>query len=372
MRFLLAFLIIGVSFSAQAQIVDASFFPAMKTINPGVVHLRQHGFIGAELSKRSFAKQHDVTKYNLVDGIQTDVELQKATVYRAGKGPGFTIEGMFDQESGTQVDTSQVASDKRKTTSEASSTFLSGTLDFKYFGISYARSSYDFLYKFRVGAVPDLSANDVKEELTYTMLKVGSAIKLGPVRLGAYYLTRTGDGSFTYTYYDPNTGNKGDTEAFDTSSAAHGYGVGIGATGPKLRAEASFEKMSPITVDIPSDYPEPVNDTPASSRLSVVGEVKFTKLALGFRARQIKGNFYDLQDIISANLLYKNLTAEDSRLETTFNFGLGISKGLSVSGFYTQSTIKTEELDPIDPDSGDRFPAETKATAMGVNVSYVY
>lgn len=372
MRFFLTLLSITLGFSAHAQIVDASFFPSMKTINPGVVHLRQHGFIGAEMSSRKFEKQHDVTKYSLVDGIQTDVDLKKATVYRAGKGPGFTIEGLFDQENGTQTDVSRVSSDTRKTTSEASSTFLGGILDFKYFGVSYARSSYDFFYKFRVGEVPNISAHDIDEELSYSQIKVGSAIRLGLVRLGAYYLTQKGDGSYAYTYYDPTTGNKGTTEEFDATSDAHGYGLGVGSTFKNFRFETTLEKMSEIEVDISEDYPGTLNNTPESQRLTLVAEMKFTKIALGFRARQIKGNFYDLQDIISANLLYKNLTEDDSRLETTFNFGFGISKGLSFSAFYTQSTIETTEVDPIDTSSGDKFDAVTKATAMGVNVSYVY
>jgi hypothetical protein len=356
----------------KAQITDASFFPSMKTINPGVVHLRKLGFMGAELSNRKFEKQHAVSKYGIIGGIKTDVDLKKATLYRAGRGPGITFEGLFDQETGTQVDSSRRSSDSRKTTSEAKSTFFGGNFDFKYFGLSYSRANYNFLYKFRVGQAPTLSAHDIDEKLDYTNIKLGTAFKIGFLRVGAFYLTQKASGQYAYTYYDPNTGNQGTTEDFNASSDGHGYGVGLGSTFRNFRIETSIEKMSEIKVEISDSYPGQLNNTPASSRLSLVTEMQFSKIALGLRARQIKGNFYDLQDIISANLLYKNLTSDDSRFETTFNFGFGISKGLSLSGYYTQSIIKTSEVDPISPDSGDKYDATTTAKAMGVNVSYVY
>ncbi|MBY0515452.1 MAG: hypothetical protein K2P81_00985 [Bacteriovoracaceae bacterium] len=344
----------------------------MKNINPGVAHLRQHGFIGAELSKRNFKKQHDVTNYGLIGGIKTDVDLQKTTIYRAGKGPGITFEALYDQESGSQVDSSKTSTVSRETTSDAKSTYLGGNIDFKYFGISYAKSKYNFLYKFRAGDVPTLSAHDIDQQLDYTNMKIGTAFRVGFLRVGLYYLNQKSTGDYAYSFYDPSTGNKGSTENYGATTSANGYGVGLGSTFPNFRIETSLEKMSQIKVNISDLYPGELNDTPASSRLSVVGELKFTKIAFGFRARQIKGNFYDLEDIISANLLYKNLTSDDSRLETTFNFGFGISKGFSFSGFYTQSKITTSEVDPISPSSGDKYDATTNATAMGLNLSYVY
>jgi hypothetical protein len=136
--------------------------------------------------------------------------------------------------------------------------------------------------------------------------------------------------------------------------------------------ETSLERMYNTTINISKDYPEEAHAAAPSSRLSFLGEMKFTKVALGFRVRKIQGNFSDLEDIISSNLLYSNLTADDSRLKTTFNFGFGISKGFSFSGYYAQSKIEADEIDPINTSCGIKYPAETTTKAIGVNLSYIY
>jgi hypothetical protein len=66
-----------------------------------------------------------------------------------------------------------------------------------------------------------------------------------------------------------------------------------------------------------------------------------------------------------------NTSESDTRLENSFNFSYGASKGISFSGFYSTSESDTEE------ESGFqgvdfKYPTTTKITSMGLSVSYVY
>ena len=371
MRFLIASLILSWTPELLAQIADASFFPSVKTINPGVVHNRLDGFMGLDLGKKNVEKKHDVPLGGIIGGIKTDVDLTKGTFYRAGKGKGITVEVLLDHEQGTKTEKIRRPSDIRTIKNEASSTYYGGVLDLKYFGISYAGANYNFTDKFRIGEPPMVSAKDQKQDLNYTNLKIGSAIKYYNFRLGAYYLQQKAKGDYSYTFFDPATGNRGTTEKFPVTIDGSGYGVGLGWTSPKLRLETSYEGMSKADRDISDSYPAELPSTTATSRLSLVGEIKFSRFAIGGRVRQYRGNFVDLEDIISSNLLYGSLGKDDTRLETALNFTLGKGKGLSFSGYFSTSKVNSEEESPVFS-NGEKYKAVTTSQAFGVNVSYIY
>jgi hypothetical protein len=372
MIFLFTLIVELYSFAAYSQISDASFFPSMKSINPGVAHMRTSGFVALDLSKKNVDKNQDVTTGGIVGGIKTKVDLKKGTVFRAGKGKGITFEALLDQEKGEKTESiNSTTHGYRKISSEASSAYYGGILDLKYFGVSYSGAKYDYGYKFRVGTAPDLTARDIDYNLNYTTIKVGSAIKIMAVRVGAYVLSQKSSGNYTYTFYDPTTGNKGTTEKFPVTTSAKGYGVALGMTGNSMRFETSLEKMYANKLNISDDYPQDVSTPPPSSRLSVVGEARLRLFAIGVRARQIKGNYTDLEDLISSNLLYEGLGADDTRLETSFNFSFGTQKGFTYSAFYTQSEVTSKEKSPVF-DNGSKFKVVTKSKAIGVNLSYIY
>lgn len=361
-----------ISNPVSAQIADASFFPSMRTINPSVAHMRTSGFIGADVSKTQVNKVHDVTAGGTIGGIKTDVDFKKGTLYRAGKGPGITFEALLDQESGEKVERiNTVSRGNRKITNEAKSTYYGAVLDLKYIGISYAGANYKYDYNFRIGDPPNVSAHDMTTELNYTNLKVGSAIKIKNFRLGGFILDQRSKGDYGYTYYDPSTGNKGTTEKFPTSTSAKGYGIGAGYTIPKFRMEVSLERMYANKLKLSDDFPKEVSAPSPADRLSFVGEIRISKLSLGIRTRQIKGNYVDLENIISSNLLYGELTQDDTRLENSFNFGWGDGKGFSFSAFYTQSTVNSSEKDPAFG-TDEFYDAETTSKAFGANISYTY
>ncbi len=334
--------------------------------------MRRDGFVALDLGKKSFNKQHDVDIPQIQDGIKTEIDLTKQTLFAAGRGKIINAEFLFDKEEGKRKETIKSTLNGNRTSSDdAKSSYYGGTLDLRYIGFSIAGANYEYFNKFRVGEVPDLTARDQGKKLKYTTIKVGSALNLYGVRIGAYLLNQKSTGDFTYTFYDPTTGNKGTTETYGVSTAVNGFGAGIGFTLPKFRSELSLERMYGNKFDISDDYPADINKPKASTRMSVIAEAKISFIAVGIRFRTIKGNYADLEDIISSNLLYDTVSEDDLRTETSFNFSFGNSKGFSPSAFYTQSTVNTKEVSPVF-DNGLKYKAVTKSSAYGVNLSYKF
>lgn len=368
--FSMIIILLLLSASVWAQITDASFFPSVRSINPGVVHMRQGGLVSANYGVNSFDKQHDVTTGGLTDGVHTTIKLKKGTGFVAAASRLVSAEILMDKESGLREETIKHPTRGNRTSADdASSDYLGGMLDFRFFGVSYAKANYNYLNEFRVGTVPDLTARDEDKELKYTNFKLGSAIKIGFLRVGAFVLNQKADGDFAYTYYDGTTGARGTTETYPVSYSAKGYGAGIGATLPSFRTEVSLEKLYGNELDIDEDYPGIINEPGPASRISAVAEARLKWFAVGMRFRSIKGNYVDLEDIISTNLLYDSMADSDTRTETSFNFSLGDTKGFSPSAYYMISETTTKEKSPVF-DNGEKFKAVTKSTAYGVSLSY--
>lgn len=356
-----------------AQITDASFFPSVKSINPGISHLRRDGFLAVDVGKKSIEKKHDVPLGGIVGGINTDVELTKSTFFAAASaGRWINIEVLADQESGTRTESiKNPTRGDRTTKNDASSSYIGGIFDCRFFGVSYSTANFDYLNKFRVGEAPDLTAYDEDKKLKYGNFKLGTVFKFSFLRLGGYIQNQKSSGDFTYSFYDPVSGNKGSSETFNVSTSAKGYGVGLGFTLPRLRSEVSLEKMYDNSLSLSEDYPKDVVKPTDSSRMTFVGEMKISFISVGIRYRRIQGNYRDLEDLISSSLLYDSMGADDVRTETSFNFSLGNSKGFSPSAFYTQSEVSNKELSPVF-DNGLKYKAVTKSKAYGVNISYLF
>lgn len=353
-----------------AQVTDASFFPSVKSINPGVVHMRRGGLVSIDYGKKMSEKEHDATAGGVVDPIKTDINLTKTTFFATAASRLVSGELLLDKESGTREQTiNHPTRGNRKTSDDADSNYYGAILDFRFFGVSYANAKYNYLNEFRVGTPPDFTGRDEDKNLTYTNIKVGTAIKIGAVRAGGYVLSQKATGDFAYTFYDPTSGAKGTTEKFDVDQSAKGYGFGLGFTLPKFRSEVSYESMYDHDLNISKDYPGQVSEQKDSSRISAVAEARLRWFSVGVRFRSIKGNYVDLEDIISTNLLYDTLGEGDTRNETTFNFSLGDSGGFSPSLFYTQSEVTSEEKSPVF-DNGLKYKAVTKSQAYGVTLSY--
>ncbi|MGK0367339.1 MAG: hypothetical protein ACI9QD_000473 [Thermoproteota archaeon] len=365
-------LLLTLSTHANAQIASASFFPSVKSLNPGISHLRTSGFLAYDKSISNVEKQHDVTASSIQDGIQTAVEIDKTTFFRAGKGGGLTVEFLIDNEEAQKSEEIKSSTlGDRTINTVATSSYKGGTVDLGWIGIQTGSADYDYLYKFNIGSVPNITARDLDWSFSFKVLKVGTAFSFGKIDIGAFIFNQSSTGSLSYTFYDPTTGNAGSSEDFALATKTKGYGIGVGYTSQIIHIEASLEKINEQSLDQPTDILVDIETQPLSSRLSLVGEVKFSQFAIGMRFRQVKGNFTDLEDIIMAKLIYEEMSASDSRTELTFNFSFGSQKGFTYSAFYSTSEIKTEEESDIF-DNDILYDALTKTTAYGINLSYIY
>ena len=342
----------------------------MKTINPGVSHLRDQGFLSLDISKERIKKHHDSQLGGLVDGIHYDVEVDKSTAYFAGKGGRYNFELLADQSKGKLKQTFEDLQGAVDTTMDASASYIGGVIDIKWFGIMVGRSAYEYDYFLETGSPPNYWARDNDWEIDFSVIKIGSAFKLGNIAVGAFYLSQSSDGVVDFTYYDPDTGLKGSTEDYDIDTETKGFGLGVGYSTKTTHIEISQEQITSQKLTKANDFPWDIEEAELSNRLSFVAERKFSWFAIGLRYRQINGNFYDLEDVISAKLLYEDIGSSDTRTDTTFNISFG-SKGLSYSAFYSSAKTEFEEPNPYN-DNGFLYPATVESQAYGVNLSFIY
>jgi hypothetical protein len=349
-----------------------SYFSTVRSLNPGVAHQRTQALVALNASKKNVSKNHDIKTGGIVGGVQTDVALQKNTFFGAAKLSFVAIELLADSESGEKTEhINSTTYGVRDVVNEAKSNYLGAVVGIPFVGVSIGTANYATDYKFRVGTPPSVSANDQSIKLDYTLLKVGTALNIMGVTFGVFGMEKKSTESYTYTYYDPSTGNKGTTEVWPGTTSATGYGAGLGFTSKSFRFEVSTEQMGKAKLEAKDNPLELMKEDEASSRTSANVEVRFWKVSLGARVSSNKGNFTDLEDLISSKLLYNETGPNDERLETSFNFGFGADQGFSFSAFYTQSEAKSEEESSIFKND-ELYPAVTKSTAMGVGLSYYF
>ena len=355
-----------------AQVANSSYFPSMRSINPGVAHLRDTGFVSVASSKTQIKQFQDVKTGGLDNGVNTTVELDKTTLFRAGKGPGITIEILADKETGIKTEEISKDSLKRTTETSGSSSVMYGVLDIGFLGVMIGKASYEYLYEFEVGNTPNINhyTNDYK--IDYNLTRIGSAIEVNNISIGAFYSVQTGEGKVDSILYNPSTNAANAPETSDLEFKTISYGAGVGYKSKKYHFEVSLEKISEQSLSQSNTYQLELETPGLGQRLSLIGEAKFGKLGLGVRVRQIKGNFVDIEQLISNNMLYFNIDEDATRLENSFNFSYGADKGLGVSGFNSFSNNDTEEITELYKEEGTLYPTNTKTISYGASVSFIY
>lgn len=354
-----------------AQIANASFFPNMRSINPGVSHLRTNGFISLDASKTEIIQKQDVQTGGIQDGITTTVDLDKRTLFYASRGGGISVEALIDQEVGTRTEGFETSSYERKTTTEGESSVMQGIIDLGLVGILIAKANYSNFNDFHVDEVPNLNRITHDTDLEYTLTRIGTAIEVKGISIGAFYSMQTAKGQVDSILYNPTTGAKNDPEVNELEYETISYGAGIGYTTKTFHFEFSLEKISEQKLKQSNTYLLELDTPSTGQRLSGIAEARFGKLSLGIRLRQVKGNFADLEQLISSNMLYLNAEEQDTRLENSFNFSYGDSKGISLSGFYSTSNTETEEESQVLRNNID-YDTETQITSYGISINYVY
>ncbi len=370
MKKILLIFILFSSTAVQAQIADNSFFPGMKTINPGISYLRTDGFISLDASRENIKKHHKSQLGGLVDGIHYDVQVDKKTAYFAGRGGDFNLEILADQSEGTMKQSLEDLAGKVDQTTNAKANYSGGLIDTKWVGVLMGKTSYNYHYFLETGSPPNYWARDNDWNIDFRVMKIGTAFRFGNIAIGAFYLSQSSDGVVDFTFFNPDTGGRGSTEPYDIDTETKGYGLGVGYSTDNIHIEISHEGITSQELTKAADFPWDVEKQPLSSRMSVVAELKLEWFAIGVRHRQISGNFYDLEDVVTAKLLFEDLGSSDVRTDNTINFSFG-SKGFSVSGFYSQSKTEFEEPNPKH-DNGYLYPATTDAQSMGVSIGYIY
>lgn len=363
--------IIFLSTTALAQIANSSFFPNMRSINPGVSHLRQKGFVSIDASKTEIIQKQDVQTGGIQDGITTTVDLDKRTLFYASRGGGISFEALVDQEEGTRTEGFKTSSYERKTTTEGSSSVMQGIIDVGFLGILIAKANYENFNDFHVDEVPNLNRITHDTQLDYELMRIGSAFEIKGISIGAFYSIQTASGQVDSILYNPTTGAKNNPEINELEYETISYGAGVGYTNKSYHFELSLEKITDQKLKQSNTYLLELETPSTGERISAIGEVRFGKLSLGLRVRQIKGNFADLEQLISSNMLYLNTEEQDSRLENAFNFSYGDPKGLSISGFYSTSSAQTEEESQVLRNDID-YETQTVTASYGLSLSYVY
>lgn len=355
-----------------AQIANSSYFPSMRSINPGVAHLRESGFVSIDSSKTQIKQFQDVKTGGLDNGVNTTVELDKTNLFRAGKGPGITIELLADQEKGKKTEEISKDSLKRTTSTSGSSSVMYGVLDTGFIGLMIGKANYEYLYEFEVGATPNINHYTHDYKIDYELFRFGSAVEIKGISLGGFYSIQTGEGKVDSILYNPSTNTPNSPESSDLEFETISYGLGIGYKSKKYHLELSVERIKEQSLKQSNTYILELEEPGNGERISLVAEAKFGKLGIGSRIRQVKGNFVDLEQLISNNMLYFNVDEDSIRLENSFNFSYGAGKGIGVSGFYSFANNDTEEITELYKDLGTLYPTNTKTISYGLSISYVY
>jgi hypothetical protein len=353
----------------KAQVVDSSFFPNQKTINPGIAHLRQTGFLGADISQTSLEKIVYVPQVDS-QGEKTEVSLNKGTFYRAGKGGGITFEFLYDAEEGEKVISfNSLTYGPESTTTTAKSVFQGFVLDLDFIGLSFSNSNYENKFAYRFGSPPTVFAGDDYTYIEFSDVTIGKTFAFGRFRVGGYYRKQTKTGRVDRIYIDTD-GTRSPVDPFKLKGEKVVIGYGLGFTGSNFRFELSHEETNEDTLTVDRPLELELDEIEKSSRSSLVLEVKFWKVAIGTNTSLISNNYFDPQNIIVSELFYATQSPKE-RIQNTFNFSYGTPGGFAVSGFYSESRSSNDERGELF-DNGFEYDAEVTSRSYGVNISYVY
>lgn len=355
MRLILVLVIISLPDFCYGQIADVSFFPNSRSINPGIAHLRKSGVIALDTSLTNVNKHQDVTVFD--NGVDSDITLKRASLYRGGKGKGITTEFLISNESGEKENTFQQSGTQNKFDSKSKSTYGDLKVSFGILGLSLGRGT--FSQNVRIDSTNFSSAIDA--DFNFTSIKIGSSIGPKHIRVGLFYERILIDGIIDFT---------SDSNASRTTldGTDHSYGFGLSYNNGKAHIEMSYEKL--IFDDDTTNLAEGETLDPNAYRVTAVLEFKFKKISFGIKTSFIDGLFEDLNEVVSSQLLYGGM-AKESRFEHSLNFSFGTDKGFKFSGFlsYTKFEVN-EESDVIF--NNQSYLSKVESKSAGLNISYHY
>ena len=177
------------------------------------------------------------------------------------------------------------------------------------------------------------------------------------VRIGAIYGTQAF--SFgpiaEYDKYDKSYGG---------ISGQYIFGGAIASSSSNSLLELGFE-IDPFAK---SANPNVADPTPM--KVSLLAEIKWGAVTLGYKGMAFKGRYQDLDRIIQTRLVFGDI-GQDTRLEHRFNFSLGGTSGINLGGAASFSKTTTKEKALLFS-SDNKHETQTQAIGLSGKLSYSF
>lgn len=329
-----------------------SFFSEMKSINPAVISGRPYGQYSAMYGKDKIDKKQIIDEIGNEVGT-TEIDINSKSFFRGGKGGGFlTTEFSFISNDGTRTEIDSAPTlDDTIIKNEVEFTHLElGAGISKLFGISVAKQSYKFNSKFSFTLGSNTFKEDIKNDISTMIYKVGGVLPLGNYRISSYFESASLKNEIDE--YILATGQDYRTETANNK----GLGLALGYVTNQIHLELGYEKKF---------------SSGSPTRISMTGEILFWKIALGYTGRTYKNGFED-NDKLVYNQIALPEDSKTSRTEHIFNFAYGASGGFSFGASGSISKYTSQEKSPFLSDSSAALDVDIETLSYTLKVGYVY
>lgn len=334
------------SLNASAQMVSASLFGEMKSINPAVVSTRNAGqltFIGSKIK---------ANKDQNVDGDKQKLELNVTdmSLFRGGKGKGFTTEFTVKQSTGDSNRSTATGTE----TAKATQSYSSFNMGFSTMGLGLAYSKFDY----------KSNPSSLDQTVTSYMGVWGYRSTLFGLDTG---LIVQGYASKIDLVADETGGMGAEGDSPSGMGVQLAFGAGLGFGSGATHFEFSIESTLQA-VEEQSETGEMESIRPM--RLSGTAEFKLWGISLGYTGRAYLNGYEDPEQIVFKRIIFPK--RDKLRLEHNFNFSLGATKGIQISGAASFSTITNEEPKSMIDPASLTYPTTTKLIMVSVKLGYAW
>lgn len=342
---------------------SSSLFSEMKSLNPAIINGRPYGQASILVGKDSIKKYQLLYESVNASGVtekeesNINIDIDSKSFFYGGKGGGFfTSEFLVIKNGGTRkaVDTAPSLPDT-VISNDVTFSHLEASFGItNYFGLSYAKQTYNFASKFSFTTNSINFTEDKKTDLSVNILKAGVAIPYDIFRFATYLESASSNVKIKQFIISDGYSESTNTKKSKT------LGTGFGILTNSIHLELGYEKI------LSSDS---VAGSPV--RISGTAEIKFWKLALGYTALSYQNGFQDNNKVVYNELVFPKAPIIN-RIENIINFSYGVSGGFSVGGSAIISKATTKEYSPFVNESWGKLDTETKTKVFTLKVGYVW
>lgn len=348
--FILVLILINYTMSF-AQMVNASLFGEMKAINPAVISDRKSGQFTL------IATKVDGKKDQLVDGEnqKLSVDVNDLSIFRGGKGGGFTTEFYLRTATGDVVRKAEDGD----TTTNAKMNHLSYGVGLGSWGFSTFINTFSYKNTEVSGLDQSSTMIDFKWGTTGKFLGLNSGFTAEILAIKLDLDEEEEEGG----------GNAMDEEPPPGFMPMPLLGFGLGTKAGSTHFELAYE-LVPVPMSEDSGDGTGSKKTFIPMRISLTTEFKVWGIAIGYTGRAYMSGFQDAEQALNNRILF--FKREDFRLEHNINFALGGSSGLSISASASLSETKGKE--PLSATAPETLTYETttKLIVLSAKLGYVW